>query len=101
MNLGYKSARKIIVVLEDIILNAEERRMLYHMIEKQDSDWAMYEKNIPLLSSILIRIHSARWFTGVLCSHKLQLGTGGTQSGVRNPIFLLLFRSTMHVLKGI
>ena len=78
MDMVYKSARKVVVVLEDITLTRQQKSLVEYLIENQEapeSDWAIFENDLPGLSSILVTILSARIFSRAWCSHELQLGT--------------------------
>ena len=74
MDLVYRSARKVVAVLEDIAISDYEETLLQSLLNEQDrsfSDLEEIEKRTATL--LLIRILSARWFQRAWCSHELQL----------------------------
>lgn len=81
VDLIYKAARVVIVILEDVYLpNAEA-----DMIRKQQGP--SREENLPTIPHAFSRILSSRWFSRAWCSHEFQLAAGGlflvpTESGL-------------------
>ena len=77
MDIIYKSARLIVVVLEDVRIADSERDIFEKFLTKDEYH---PQPNFPreelrTLSSILAQIHGARWFTRAWCSHELQLSS--------------------------
>lgn len=69
MDLVYKSARKVVAILEDVRISEAENILLQNIgvkLEPKDAD-------LNAVTHILIRILSARWFRRAWCSHELQL----------------------------
>ncbi|MCJ1364008.1 hypothetical protein MMC16_003117 [Acarospora aff. strigata] len=74
MDLIYKSARAVVVVLEDIIITEEEAALLQDLFTEDDhSSPRFFGEDLNALSHILVRILSARWFRRAWCCHELQL----------------------------
>ena len=73
MDVIYKSARLVVIVLEDIWLSDQEIQPLQDVIDNDNDDWSPPKEYLPILADILIRLLSARWFTRAWCSHELQL----------------------------
>ncbi len=69
MDLIYKCARKVVVILEDVSISEAEEVLL----QKVRVQWKPKKEDLDVLSRILIRILSARWFQRAWCSHELQL----------------------------
>ena len=76
MDLVYRSARKVVVVLEDIWISEQDEIMLQDLFTNHENDdWTPQSENLNPLFLVLHRIVSARWFRRAWCSHELQLGT--------------------------
>ena len=76
MDLFYKSARKAVVVLEDVCVSEAETVAVEHFLANSRAflaDPRPQNPNLDVLARILIRILSARWFRRAWCSHELQL----------------------------
>lgn len=71
MDLFYKSARKVVVLLEDVSISKAEKVLLQYT----SVDWKPNNADLNALSHILICILSARWFERAWCSHELQLSS--------------------------
>ena len=69
MDLIYRSARKLVVLLEDVSISEAEEVLL----QEVRVQWKPQEQDLDVLARILIRILSARWFQRAWCSHELQL----------------------------
>ena len=69
MDLLYKSARKVVVILEDVDISEAEKVLLQNI----DGEWEPKMADLDALAQVLIRILSARWFNRAWCSHELQL----------------------------
>ncbi|KAL8993035.1 MAG: hypothetical protein Q9169_006646 [Polycauliona sp. 2 TL-2023] len=79
MDMIYKCARKVVIVLEDIALADSEVSLLENLIANDDDEqWVLPEDSVRPLASILVRILKARWFDRAWCSHEFQLGTAST-----------------------
>ncbi|KAL8668984.1 MAG: hypothetical protein Q9168_006406 [Polycauliona sp. 1 TL-2023] len=79
IDMIYKSARRLVVVLEDVILTDSEIRLLEGLNKTNFSElWRLPEEKIRPLASVLIRVFNARWFSRAWCSHEFQLGTVST-----------------------
>ena len=69
MDVIYKSARKVVVILEDLSISEAEEVLL----QEVRVQWEPKKEDLDVLTRILIRILSARWFRRAWCSHELQL----------------------------
>ena len=69
MDLIYRSARKVVVLLEDVSISKAEEVLLQEVRVL----WNPQKEDLDVLARILIRILSARWFRRAWCSHELQL----------------------------
>lgn len=78
MDVVYKSARQVIIALEDISLSDEQDRLLRDTLANKfyegSQEGYLTQEMLRRLSQILIVILSARWFTRAWCSHEMQLG---------------------------
>ncbi|MCJ1458941.1 hypothetical protein MMC28_009317 [Mycoblastus sanguinarius] len=82
MDIIYKSARVVIIALEDIKILKEEEGPLRDLIANpRHSGWLPHQDHLRALSTALIHIFEARWFKRAWCSHELQLG--------KNHLFLI------------
>ncbi|KAL9123580.1 MAG: hypothetical protein Q9217_007000 [Psora testacea] len=76
MDLIYKSARKIVVVLEDSTIAPNEEALLQCLLVNKTQEFLGLEENDKrIVTTALTRILSARWFKRAWCSHELQMGT--------------------------
>ena len=76
MDLVYKSARKVVIVLEDVVIFAREEALLQGLLSDRGYDFSeLKEGDMRTMTCLLIRILSARWSTRAWCSHELQVGT--------------------------
>jgi Heterokaryon incompatibility protein (HET) len=69
MDVIYKSARLVVVILEDVYMTSAEAEMLQKLLDK----WRG-KKNVPTMSRGFPQLLSSRWFTRAWCSHEVQLG---------------------------
>ena len=79
MDTIYKSARLIVIILEDAKLSVEQGQLLCEFIddfsENEPISQSPFDKKVQSLLIILIRILSARWFKRAWCSHEFQTST--------------------------
>ena len=76
MDLIYKSARKVVAVLEDIALSTREEVWLRGLLNDKDLVYSeLPEGDKKDLILLLFRILSARWFKRAWCSHELQISS--------------------------
>ena len=76
MDLVFKCARLVVVVIEDIMFSGEEETVLRRLISTyEDGTRTVLGGDLKFLSQILIKISEARWFKRAWCSHELQVGT--------------------------
>ena len=69
MDVIYKCARKVVVVLEDVSISEAEEVLLQGVrVQRKPKD-----ESLDALTRILTHILSARWFRRAWCSHELQL----------------------------
>ena len=71
MDLIYRSARKVVVLLEDVSISEAEEALL----QEVRVQWKPQKEDLDVLARILLRILSARWFQRAWCSHELQLSS--------------------------
>ena len=69
MDLIYRSARMVVVLLEDVSISEAEEALL----EEVRVEWKPQKEDLDVLARIVLRILSARWFRRAWCSHELQL----------------------------
>ncbi|MCJ1405708.1 hypothetical protein MMC11_008938 [Xylographa trunciseda] len=86
MDIIYKSARLVVIALEDVEVSPYEETLLQECIainefNKEDAVWRPSNEKMRPLTTLLIRLFSARWFQRAWCSHEFQLG--------RNAVFLV------------
>lgn len=75
MDLIFKNARKVVVILEDVRTSEQDETLLQDLLSRPDPyGWTPRNESIPALVQVLARILSARWFRRAWCSHELQLG---------------------------
>ena len=85
MDVIYKSARIVVVVLEDVQINEDEEQVLRTLIDKYEKK-ALFDLRIEIelsraATSLLWKIFSARWFSRAWCSHELHVSN--------NQVFLI------------
>ena len=78
MDIIYRSARQLIIILEDVKVPDEEEEMAnrYFDLKRRghlSQDWDISEKDLELMKSLLERILSARWFSRAWCSHGFRI----------------------------
>ncbi|KAL8855088.1 MAG: hypothetical protein Q9221_000285 [Calogaya cf. arnoldii] len=99
MDMIYKSARKIVIVLEDITLANSDKLLLEEMIAGVvDEKWTLPQEHARPLVSILVRILNARWFQRAWCSHEFQLGTPSTFLIPTHSTYMELSAESLEVL---
>ena len=69
MDIIYKCARKVVVILEDVSI-PEAEEVVLQAVRVQ---WKPKNEDLDALARLLLRILSARWFQRAWCSHELQL----------------------------
>jgi Heterokaryon incompatibility protein (HET) len=78
MDVIYKSARLVIVILEDVYLPTADADIIQNMLDKwHGQKWYEIEitkESVPNMSRAVPRLLSSRWFTRAWCSHEFQLG---------------------------
>ena len=90
MDLIYKCARLVVVVIEDISFSKKEQIVLRRLVSKyEDNAGTPPKEDVEVLSQILISILEARWFKRAWCSHELQLGAD----------FIFLFPTTDGIIQ--
>jgi hypothetical protein len=78
MNLLYKNARRVVIVLEDIKITEEETRLLEELqacsVRREMVSFAKcLETKAPTVWNLICRIGNARWFQRAWCSHEFHL----------------------------
>jgi hypothetical protein len=80
MDMVYKSARQVFIILEDVLLSRHQGKLLAEIVA-HDTDsangpvWYPPAEELRPLSLMLITILSARWFTRAWCSQEFQLAS--------------------------
>jgi Heterokaryon incompatibility protein (HET) len=95
MEVVYKSARLVVIILEDVYLHEIEADEV-RMVSAEDQNRNFSIRSLPSLSHGLPRILSSRWFTRAWCSHEFQLGSNSlflvpTESGLVQLTMTTLF----------
>ncbi len=83
MDIIYKSARAVIVLLDDVeVSNKEQDFLASYMVEHAADDFLphrrerpAYMKRHPVLRNFFTKMISAQWFERAWCSHEMRLGT--------------------------
>jgi hypothetical protein len=77
MDILYKSARMVLIVLEDIVFNSEELEIWDRCTDEwEDEDnWKPSEDGEASMPALLVKIFSARWFSRVWCVHEHHVGS--------------------------
>ena len=75
MDLVYRCARLVVVVIEDIMFFKEEKTVLERLIAKYEDDAGILPKGETEDLSQSGQDSESHWFERVWCSHELQLGT--------------------------
>ena len=86
MNITYKSARLVVIVIEDVVLEENEAKVLQDISHQYDTlgtefwrqtesaDIFIHQKRLnPLFISTLWKLYSARWFTRAWCGHEYRV----------------------------
>ncbi|KAH0541688.1 hypothetical protein FGG08_003851 [Glutinoglossum americanum] len=77
MDIIYKKARLVVIVLEDIRIEEDEEMVLRILISKYENkelfDLRAETKISHIASGILWKVYSARWFSRAWCSHELRV----------------------------
>ncbi|KAL8952530.1 MAG: hypothetical protein Q9222_001560 [Ikaeria aurantiellina] len=99
MDLIYRSARKVVAVLEDISVDAKEKELMDEGKAFSDEHLRKTDKrSLRTLTAIFIRILSARWFKRAWCSHELQLGAVSTFLIPAGETYMELSAESLEVL---
>src|SRR3569833_2632146 len=89
MDVIYRSARRMVILLEDVQITAEEKRILTRWHEqayptvrgdwrsvsadKKDRNPSLEANERVLMAGVFLKILSARWFQRAWCSHELKV----------------------------
>ena len=80
MDLIYRSARMVIILLEDVWLSQQEEKIIEWVLEDgcDDASWEEPDPEdfpdfIPLLLAVYTKLFSARYFKRAWCSHEFQM----------------------------
>ena len=99
MDITYKSARLVVIVIEDIILEENEAKVLLEISHQYDTlgteCWRQITAKSPelLFMSTFWKLFSARWFTRAWCGHEYRV------SGDR--VFLLAVKWADSISMGV
>lgn len=76
MDVIYRSARRVIVVLEDVALHWLEERTLQFFVKNymENSNWKPDPLQTLVLTHAFYKIISARWFSRAWCAHEFRVG---------------------------
>src|SRR6266536_6517836 len=76
MDILYRSARMVLIVLEDIVFNYRELEIWDKCTEEweDDDNWKPPEQDEASMPALLMKIFSARWFSRVWCIHEHHVG---------------------------
>jgi hypothetical protein len=77
MDILYKSARMVLIVLEDIVFNHRELEIWDKCTEEweDDDNWKPSENDDASMPALLMKVFSARWFSRVWCIHEHHVGS--------------------------
>ena len=88
MDITYKSARLVVIVIEDVILDGNEAKVLLEISHQYDAlgteFWSQAKAGVMFLiekrperlfMSTLWKIFSARWFTRAWCGHEYRVSS--------------------------
>lgn len=87
MNLIYEQARLVVVVLEDVMIDAADGALLESLMLKcssqrsTESSVLLESNSVHHVVRLALKIFSARWFTRAWCNHELLVS--------RNHVFLM------------
>ncbi|KAF2193143.1 hypothetical protein K469DRAFT_285135 [Zopfia rhizophila CBS 207.26] len=78
MDILYRSARQLVIILEDIEIPQEEEEIANRYWKVVQSaipsdQWNPPESDLKLIESLFLRIMSSRWFSRGWCSHEFQI----------------------------
>ena len=100
MDLLYKSARKVIIALEDIALSTTEMDSMFMYAASSSSNFPLPELDLDKISQAFVKIVSARWFDRAWCLHEFLVSRrhvflvpvyrNDGQSGSMDPSILIL-----------
>ena len=100
MDLLYKSARKVIIALEDIALSTTEMDLMFMYATSKNSNVRFPEVDLDKISQAFAKIVSARWFDRAWCLHEFLVSRRHVflvpvyridgQSGSMDPSILIL-----------
>ena len=88
MDLVYKSARLVVILLEDVFINEAEICVVDLLVD--DTHWtALTGEFADLVVSLTVKISASRWFSRAWCYQELELS--------RDTLFLIMgHRGTFH-----
>ncbi|KAF2758696.1 hypothetical protein EJ05DRAFT_361776 [Pseudovirgaria hyperparasitica] len=75
MNIIYRSARRMIILLEDVMLTASEEVVLGKFLGAMldgNVDSEIEPSEMILLASVFTRVASSRWFSRAWCGHEIK-----------------------------
>ena len=73
MDLIYKSARIVVVILEDVCLPDTYAQMIQILLAKGQDGEPCYNKSLPPVPYAFDRLVSSRWFSRSWCFHEFQM----------------------------
>ena len=79
MDITYKSARLVVIAIEDVTLEENEAKVLLDISHQYDTLGAEFWRQIyakppePLFMSTFWKLFSARWFTRAWCGHEYRV----------------------------
>jgi hypothetical protein len=72
MDILYRSARLVLIVLEDIVFTGRELELWNRCTDEweEDDNWKPSGEGDASMAALLVKIFSARWFSRVWCIHE-------------------------------
>jgi hypothetical protein len=92
MDIIYRSARQLIIILEDVKIPDEEEEIVnrYWDMKRRghpSQEWDVPEKDLKLMKSLFQRILSCRWFSRAWCSHEFRISPYFLEDPTTQPQF--------------
>ncbi|KAI4159870.1 MAG: hypothetical protein LQ342_006198 [Letrouitia transgressa] len=74
MDMVYRSARKVVIALEDVALSTTDADIMCRYATSNEPKSQMPEDVLEKLASIFVKIATARWFDRAWCLHEFLVG---------------------------
>jgi hypothetical protein len=92
MDIIYRSARQLIIILEDVEIPDEEGEIVNRYWDAKrrghpSQEWDVPENDLKLMKSLFQRILSCRWFSRAWCSHEFRISPYFLEDPMTQPQF--------------